>query len=88
MAMNSDGDFEGAESFLQIEMTDFEAYCAPLPNAEELIGSIRRTHRSVRRPMRELARKEVSTAHYKSMRSMADARVNARDSSWVDYLEE
>ena len=88
IAMNRDGDFEGTQAYLQEEMADFEAYCALLPDGAEFMDSIRKTQRSVQRPMRELARKEVGTALFKMARCMEDARPAMRSMSWKDHLVE
>ena len=87
MVMNRDGDYEGVEAFLKIEIADFKAYCEFLPEGEELIKKVERTRRSVRRPMQEHARKEVGTALFKMMRCSPDTRSQVNESSWEDYLE-
>jgi len=88
MVMNQDGDYEGVEAFLKVEVGDFKAYCATLPDGDDLVRKAERTRRTVRKPMRQAVLKEVHTAQFKMMRSLPDTRSKVQESSWSDLLDE
>ena len=88
MAMNQGGDYEGVEAFLKVEVGDFKAYCATLPDVDDLIENAERTRRTVRRPMQQSLRKEVHTAQFRMIQCTPDTRSRVKQSSWVDLLDE
>jgi Ca-activated chloride channel homolog len=87
MVMNQDGDYDGVQAFLKVEIADFKAYCAPLPDGDDLVIKAERTRRTAIQPMMMAMNKEVHTAQFKMMRGSRDTRHKVRESSWVDLLD-